>query len=509
MDLPYSIVEGENLTIQVFLYNNQNTSSSFNITLKKETTKINFLNNSQHREISKFITVNASSFSKINFEISAVEIGSEKLTVTAVQASDDNETMVLSKSLTIKPRGTRYEKTKASVLIDLRDDSQTSSENITAEYPLDLDLVYGGDSIIRGYTVGDLSESLMGGLQKIMLLPSGCGEQNMAKFVYNLVILEHLNVTGTSSKSHSDLSALAIENLRTAYQNQLNFLRSDGSFSSWGNSDPHGSTRITAFVVESFLKATKFITIDEKIIYRSLIFLSKKQQKGDGRFIENPNNQISPAQSSSISLTAFVLLAFKAAQESQDNKISGGKALFEIIKGGTKYITQELDKKNIAPYDTALGAYVLSKLNTQQPAIAVLRDKLNKTAHKEKSSGFMYWNALESAKNKSGQHVEGNQYSVETTGYALMAFIESGQLKDAYRDIARWLFTQINSNENQINLKSSIVGISALAKFAEAQKLQNSSTEMRFDIIQNDDEYNSEPSENDMMISAEVSKGNK
>lgn len=52
--------------------------------------------------------------------------------------------------------------------------------------------------------VGDLIGSIVGNLENLILLPSGCGEQTMVKFVPNLMVLRYLGVrlfTNISSKN--------------------------------------------------------------------------------------------------------------------------------------------------------------------------------------------------------------------------------------------------------------------------------------------------------------------
>lgn len=57
------------------------------------------------------------------------------------------------------------------------------------------------------------------------------------------------------------------------------------SYSAFGKSDKMGSTWLTSYVAKSFLKASKYISIDEKIIIEALDFLAGIQAS-DGSFPE-------------------------------------------------------------------------------------------------------------------------------------------------------------------------------------------------------------------------------
>lgn len=60
-------------------------------------------------------------------------------------------------------------------------------------------------------------------------------------------------------------------------QNELSYAHSDHSFSAFGNSDPSGSSWLTAFVVRVFIQAKPFATVDENVIKNALDWLVGQQ----------------------------------------------------------------------------------------------------------------------------------------------------------------------------------------------------------------------------------------
>ena len=79
----------------------------------------------------------------------------------------------------------------------------------------------------------------MGNLEHLIQLPYGCGEQNMLRFVPNIVALDYLTGSGQIT---AGLQARAVGNMRTGYQRELSYRREDGSFSAFGDRDDAGST---------------------------------------------------------------------------------------------------------------------------------------------------------------------------------------------------------------------------------------------------------------------------
>lgn len=163
-------------------------------------------------------------------------------------------------------------------------------------------------------------------LNNLIYLPTGCGEQNLIHFVPNLITLNYLINTRQLTPT---ILEEAISNMEKAYQQQLTYKRTDGSFSAFGNRDSNSSIwyaikkqsiydnkyilhfRITAYVALAFKQAKPFIFVDDNIISTALKWLDE-QQASNGSFIETGTIIHSNMQSKdkNLALTAFTLLAF-------------------------------------------------------------------------------------------------------------------------------------------------------------------------------------------------------
>ena len=146
----------------------------------------------------------------------------------------------------------------------------------------------------------------LSGLDKLLTLPTGCGEQNMLGFTPNIYVLQYLTSTNqltsdVESKAKSymktgkckiDLRCISFSLcgssdfflilffshiFRTGYQRELTYRHDDGSYSAFGNSDDSGSMWLTAFVVKSFAQAKPYIFIDETDLQKSIVWFKSKQ----------------------------------------------------------------------------------------------------------------------------------------------------------------------------------------------------------------------------------------
>jgi len=104
------------------------------------------------------------------------------------------------------------------------------------------------------------------GLDKLLAMPYGCGEQNMLKFAPNVYIMDYLKVT---HQSNAEIEAKAIRfmksgnvlanllfclvvgiciiinylfNLFVGYQRELTFKHRNGGYSAFGERDREAST---------------------------------------------------------------------------------------------------------------------------------------------------------------------------------------------------------------------------------------------------------------------------
>lgn len=371
LNLPYSIKRGEILSIPVAIFNYMGNDVDAEITMHNNDTDFDFIDfsSSSNDTIGKtdserktMVLITANHGASTSFQIRPKKIGaiSIKVTATSPLAGDS-----IVQILHVEPEGLPIFKNKV-LFIDLNEASSLEStltvDGITDEIILD-------SLKIDVNCVGDLLSGTIKNLNKLIRLPSGCGEQNMLNFVPNIVILKYLKAVGQLKPQIERKVKLYTEK---GYQRQLTYRHSDGSFSAFGKSDKSGSTWLTAFVAKSFRQATSFIDVDENVIDDALKWLSKKQN-GDGGFCEVgtvSHKAMQGGASNGIALTAYVLAVFL---ENRDVETIYDDTINKAIQNVTQSLKGQHDI-----YALAVAAYALQL--AEHPDRNVILDKLLRQA---------------------------------------------------------------------------------------------------------------------------------
>lgn len=139
------------------------------------------------------------------------------------------------------------------------------------------------EKLIKSHFKGDILGGSVKNFEKLIRMPDGCGEQNMVNFVPNIVILDYLRSTNQLTPA---VETKAMKFMDAGYQRELSYKHEDGSFSAFGKRDKSGSTWLTAFVARSFIQASKYIQVEQRIINEALDWLSRTQAP-NGSFPEN------------------------------------------------------------------------------------------------------------------------------------------------------------------------------------------------------------------------------
>ena len=98
--------------------------------------------------------------------------------------------------------------------------------------------------------LGDILSQSMTGLERLIRMPYGCGEQNMVAFVPNIVALKYLNCT---NQVNDELREKALLHMETGYQKELTYKHHDGSYSAFGSNDRSGSLWYVCFSTNRLL----------------------------------------------------------------------------------------------------------------------------------------------------------------------------------------------------------------------------------------------------------------
>ncbi|CAH0556688.1 unnamed protein product [Brassicogethes aeneus] len=475
LDLPHSVQRGEILAVPVVVYNHLGQDINVEVTLHNPEQKFEFAEISNDvnatRKIElyrrKKVYVKKYNGASVSFMITPIKQGSIEIKVTANSPKNQDVSM---KNLLVATEGEPEYYTK-TLLIDLRNSGEFK-KNITIEIPKNA--VEGSESIDAS-AVGDLLGPTLIHLEELIRLPNGCGEQNLGRFMPNLIILQYLKTTRQLTPT---IENQAISILETTYQKQLSFKKPDGSFSAFGTRDTESNVWVTAYVAMAFHQARPYIYVDQSIIDKSLDWLVQIQGK-NGSFVETGNviySEMENKNGNSLGLTAFVVTAFLENQSGLRGKYTN------TINKGLDYIARNIDESQ-STYTIALCSYALhlAKHTSKQSAFNLL-DARSKTKDNKK------WWALDTPTNETRNPWTKLPRSVdiETTSYALLTFLEANLLDDAI-PVLTWLLDQQNSLGGFSSSRDTVVGLQALYKLVT--KL-SANTNMQIDFTYRKQEFN-------------------
>ena len=216
-----------------------------------------------------------------------------------------------------------------------------------------------------------------------------------------------------SERFSGEIATTAIQMMDKGYQQQLTYRLSDGSFAAFGPAyDRRGSVWITALTVSALRRVQPYVDVGESVINDANNWLIKSQ-KPDGSFVETGGVVNGRVQSSSITMTAFVIICLV------ENRVTLDKNLQNSLNRAIDYLAKTYDTiENDDVYAQALLTYAFHRANHPQRTEAM--SKLEGLATIE--DGFKFWRvALEDFERENPWTQLPNSANIETTSYALLS----------------------------------------------------------------------------------------
>jgi CD109 antigen len=436
IDLPYAAIRGEEFPVKVAIYNYLDEPQSVQVDIEGADW-FNLMDQS-----TKTVEIGANDIGGTQFMISPKLLGQHgvKITARSTEAAD-----AVIKNIIIEPEGVSREMIENLIL------SADSTQQADTDIP-----VIAIDGSGRAYltvTSSYLTQTIEG-LEGLIQMPFGCGEQNMIVFAPDVFITRYLEASG---QLKPEIMAKAEMLMITGYQRQLTYRHNDGSFSAFGESDETGSLWLTAFVLKSFAQAKDLIFIDSDILDEAREWIIS-HQKSDGSF--EPvgfihHQDMMGGLSGETALTAYVAIAL---METGDT-VGSAKAV--------AYLETQLDEIDSA-YTMTLVTYALEKSNS--PLKDEAYEKMMSMANEDENG--LYWGdelepiplEEEDMMPRFSPHMTSTA-AIEATGYATLAMVEHGDAMNASR-AAKWLISKRNALGGYGSTQDTVVALEALTTFS-------------------------------------------
>jgi CD109 antigen len=426
-DLPYSVIRGEEFPVQVQVYNYLDTPQDVQLTLA----------GADWFELvgddTAEVSVDANSVTGVSFTIRPTEVGVQEVELTG-QTSEKAD--AIRQTVIVEAEGATRE---------IVDNGILGAGTVELNATLPEDIVPDSGTVLVSFTPSIVAQTI-NGVDDLLGMPYGCGEQNMMLFSTDVEVLRYLKAT---DQDNPELQAKALTYITTGYQRELTFRHSDGSFSAFGESDAQGSLWLTAFVLSQFSGARDVTTIDENVLRDAAEWIGS-HQKEDGSweavgFVVHQD--MMGGLSGTYALTAYVTLALDEY----------GYATPEVMEGAQSYLEANLDSQD-DPYALAVATLALQKLESERAdeALAKLLDLA------EEDEDGMYWgydDVVFEPYEGYGIHPVSSK-NVETTAYATLALIEADDPQA--NSALEWIAAQRNSNGGFSSTQDTVMAFRAL-----------------------------------------------
>jgi CD109 antigen len=432
IDLPYSAIRGEEFPIRVAIYNYLDQPQSVLVQVE-QADWFDLLDESE-----KTVDIQANDIGGAEFMIKPTKLGINEVKITArsQEAAD-----AVIKTLIVEPEGVSRESVENLLL--------TNGTTKTVDTTLPALIVDGSGRVYLTLTSSYLTQTIEG-LDALIQMPFGCGEQNMILLAPDVYITKYLNETG---QLKPEIMAKAEKLMITGYQRELTYRRSDGSFSAFGESDDEGSLWLTAFVLKSFSQAKDLIYIDDAVLTKAVEWIIAHQNT-DGSFdpigFVHHQDMVGGVQGKT-ALTAYVAIALLEAGESTGS----AKAI--------NYLEGKLDEID-DPYTMAITAYALELAQSEKRDAA--HEKLMEMAQ-EDENGLHWGGGVEILPQPTIRPTmeQGRSTEIEATGYATLALIKHADAFNASR-AAKWLVAQRNAYGGYGSTQDTVVALQALTAYS-------------------------------------------
>ncbi|KAM3913958.1 alpha-2-macroglobulin-like protein 1 [Leptodactylus fuscus] len=458
LNLPYSVVRGEIFTLKASVFNNLKQCIKVQTTLK--TTDELEETSCDNCQYSSCICADESK--TFHWNLKAKKLGEVNITVTT-EAVDTKEFCgteipvvpnqrrrdTIGKRVLVQPGSVLVEKSH-SFLICVNEGGDPKVEEISLKIP---DNVLNDTTTVYITALGDLMGTALQNLDRLLAMPYGCGEQNMALFAPIIFILKYLEKTHQLT---DEILNKAKKFLESGYERQLQYKHDDGSYSAFGKRDREGNTWLTGSVVKSYSIARPYILIDESHLNHSLSWL-KSNQEDSGSFRkvgELFNSVLKGGGDDGILFSAYIAISLLEAGVSLEEPLLT-KAISYLKKSsaGVRSV-----------YTQALLAYTFSlcgENELRETLLAKLEAKAvrgDRQLHWQRDSTppeGSYWHRAPSAE-------------VELTSYVLLALLScpSPDVGKASL-IVNWLTKQQNPHGGFSSTQDTVVALQALAKYGE------------------------------------------
>ncbi|XP_058997811.1 complement C5 [Mustela lutreola] len=474
MNIPYSVVRGEQIQLKGTVYNYRMFDIRFCVKMSaveeictSGSPAINHQGSSPSRCVSQ--RVEASSSHPVSFTVLPLEAGLHNINFS-LETSLGKE--ILVKTLRVVPEGIKKE-SYAGVTLDPRGIYGVISRRKEFPYRVPLDLVPKTKVqrivSIKGLLIGEVISAVLSqeGINILTHLPKGNAEAELMSVVPVFYVFHYLEAGNNWDifPTNSLVKRWNLERkLKEGLVSIMSYRNSDYSYSMWKGGS--ASTWLTAFVLRVLGQISKYVNQNQNSICNGLLWLVENAQLENGSFKENSDYQPIKlrgtlpieARENALYLTAFTVIGFRKAFDICPTM----KINTALTKADSFLLENALSAQST--FTLAISAYALSLGDKSHPRFQPIVAALKRKAFvKGEPVVYRFWKD-DLQQDRSAPN-SGTAHMVETTAYALLTFLS---LKDInyVNPIIKWLSEEQRYGGGFYSTQDTINAIEGLTEYS-------------------------------------------
>ena len=428
LDLPESMTQNDELTVQVAVYNYMKEDETLVLT-PDVGTAFTLLDGAEPI----VLTLQPGEVTGAVFRVRAVGVGTHPLTLLARGTTMSD---AVRRTVRIVPDGQEQVATVSGAV---------DTEGAGVEARFDRKAIEGADQLLVKLYPGSFSQ-VVEGLDSVLRMPSGCFEQTSSTTYPNVLALSYMR---GQEQVTPEVEAKALSYINQGWQRLLTFEVDGGGFSWFG--DQPANKVLTAFGVQEFADMAKVFEMDPAVLLRTQAWLAGQQEpdgtwKPDKSHLHDEN--WGDIQKGSLLVTAYVARALAASGYQ-------GPALDKAVGWLKDQWSQVKDA-----YTLSLIAGALAILEPNGTAARGVFSALGELVVKSEDGKTAHWPAGV----RTAVYGNGLTANIETTALVLWALMTAKQQMDLVGPGLVWLTQQKDSNGTWHATMPTILALTALVK---------------------------------------------
>lgn len=448
LDLPVALRRGDEVTVPVAVYNYLDRPQKVTLELA-DADWFELLDDAK-----KTVDLAPGEVGSAGFRIAAKKVGKFDFEITA---RGEGASDAVRRLVEIEADGRRVEQVFNGTL----------EQPATIEFDLPTDVIEGSVEVVVKLYPSSFSQ-LVDGLDGIFRMPCGCFEQTSSSTYPNLLALDYLRRTNTTSP---EVEAKARQYIHLGYQRLLTFEVEGGGFE-WFGSPPANSV-LTAYGLMEFRDMARMHDVDPDILRRTRQWLLNQQQ-ADGSWLP-PSHKLhdDPTQRGTAArLSTSAYIAWSVFQDGQ-----GGAAAAKA----KDYLTAHSPRSIGDAYILALVTNALLAIDPSAACARPYLEELESRAQRSADGKQAWW---QSEGGRTAFYGAGRCKEIEATALATMAMVESGSHPGTVRAALTWLVAQKDSFGTWYSTQATVLGLKAL--LAGTGQPLGGGEERRIEIVMGD-----------------------